>query len=36
LEKKNGRKHLEDPGVQGRILLEWTLRKLGGNVWTGS
>jgi hypothetical protein len=26
--------YLEDPGVDGSIILEWILRKEGGNVWT--
>ena len=29
------RDHLEDPGVDGRIMLRWILRKLGLGVWTG-
>ena len=27
--------HLEDPGVDGRIILEWMFRKWGVRVWTG-
>jgi len=27
---------MEDPGVDGRIILRWILRKLDVNVWTGS
>jgi hypothetical protein len=30
-----GRDYVEDLGVDGRIILEWTLRKQGGKVWTG-
>jgi hypothetical protein len=26
----------ENLGVDGMIILEWILEKLGGNVWTGS
>jgi hypothetical protein len=29
------RDNSEDLGVGGRILLEWTLEKYGGNLWTG-
>jgi hypothetical protein len=28
--------HLEDPGVDGRIILEWTCEMLDGRAWTGS
>jgi hypothetical protein len=28
--------HLEDPGIDGRTILEWILGKLCGKVWTGS
>jgi hypothetical protein len=27
--------HLEDQGVDGRIILEWILGKYGGRLWTG-
>ena len=27
--------HLGDPGVNGRIILRWILRKWGGTAWTG-
>jgi hypothetical protein len=33
--KPEGRNHLEDPGVDGRIL-KWTCERLDGGVWTGS
>jgi hypothetical protein len=28
--------HLEDPGVDGRIILRWILRKWSVEVWAGS
>ena len=34
VEKTEGKKHLEDPGVEGRIILRWIYRKWGG-AWTG-
>jgi hypothetical protein len=30
------RDHLGDPGVDGRIMFRWILRKWGVGVWTGS
>jgi hypothetical protein len=27
--------HAEDLGMDGKIILEWGLRKWGGRVWTG-
>ena len=30
------RDHLEDPSVDGRIMLRWIFRKWGVGVWTGS
>jgi hypothetical protein len=31
-----GGDHLEDPGVDERIILEWILEKWYGGAWTGS
>jgi len=33
---KTERYHLEDPGVDGRIILRWIFRKWDVGVWTGS
>jgi len=30
------RDHLEDPGIDERIILRWIFRKFGVGVWTGS
>jgi len=30
------RDHLDDPGVDGRIILRWIFRKWDVGVWTGS
>jgi hypothetical protein len=35
LENLTGRDHLEDLGVDGKIILEWILGKQFGKVWTG-
>jgi len=29
------RNHSNEVGVDGRIILEWILEKLGGKLWTG-
>jgi hypothetical protein len=34
--KPEGRGHLEDPGVGGRIILRWIFRKWDVGIWTGS
>jgi hypothetical protein len=34
--KSGGQNHLEDPGVDGRILLRWIFRMWDVGVWTGS
>jgi hypothetical protein len=38
LENLKGRYHMEDLGVNGKIILQvdWILGKDGGKVWTGS
>jgi hypothetical protein len=33
--KPEGKNHLEDPGVDGRIILSWIFRKWDVAVWTG-
>jgi len=30
------RDHLEDPGIDGRIILRWIFRNLDVGAWTGS
>jgi hypothetical protein len=30
------RDHLEDPGVEGRIIIRWIFRKRDMRAWTGS
>ena len=34
--KPEGKSHLGDPGVDGRIKLRWTFKKWDVRVWTGS
>jgi hypothetical protein len=35
LENLKGQDHLEDLGIDEKLILEWILKKLGGKVWTG-
>jgi len=35
LEHLKGRDHLEEPGVDERMILEWILGKENGKLWTG-
>jgi hypothetical protein len=34
--KLEGSNHLEDPGVDGRIILKWIFERFDGCAWTGS
>ena len=34
--KPEGKSHLEDPGIDGRIILRWICRTWGVRAWTGS
>ena len=36
VEKPEGKNHLGDPSVDGRIILRWIFRKWDVGVWTGS
>jgi len=36
VKKPEGKKPLEDPGVDGRIILRWIFRKWDVGAWTGS
>jgi hypothetical protein len=35
LENLKGGVHLGDPGIHGRVILEWILKNQGVRVWTG-
>ena len=34
--KSEGKNHLGNPGIDGRIILRWIVRKWDVGVWTGS
>jgi hypothetical protein len=36
VKNSGGKTILEDPGVDGRIILKWTCERLDGGAWTGS
>ena len=36
VEKPEGKEHLGDTGVDGRIIIRWIFRKWDVGVWTGS
>jgi hypothetical protein len=36
VEKLEGKSHLADPGVDGRLILRWIFRKWDVGAWTGS
>jgi len=33
--KPEGKNHLEDPGIDGRIIFRWIFRKWDVGLWTG-
>jgi len=34
--KPEGKNHLEEPGIHGRIILTWIIKKWDMGAWTGS
>ena len=36
VEKPEGWSHVEDPSVDGRIILKWIFEWMDGGTWTGS
>ena len=35
MRKPEGKNHLEDPGIDGKIILRWIFRKWDVGAWTG-
>jgi hypothetical protein len=33
--KLEGKRYLERPGIMGKVILQWILKKYGGRAWTG-